>query len=87
VVEIGAQLALTGGTMLLTVAAVLLCLEWAACVRMPLPDIDLRVRLWPVVLIGAKVRLSAGLLTSTPSRAPPMQCLRQIERTRNALVL
>jgi hypothetical protein len=69
VVYFGVQLVLIGGVLLL--AAFLLLQAWQSAKRPGL-------RLLPVAIlrrsqIGTAVRLSAGLLTQAPSRAPPAQ--------------
>lgn len=80
VVYFGVQLVLIGGLMLL--AALVLLEIWQSAKR-PLPALWPLVICRPAPLLSTAVRPSAGLLRSTPSRAPPPDVLLAARRGPN----
>jgi hypothetical protein len=78
VVYIGAQVVLISECLLLFAALVLLILGVVKPVGLAVSCFPAQLLLWAVASwVGAMIRPFAGLLASTPSRAPPRVRLRQ----------
>lgn len=76
VVYFGVQVVLAGGTLLLAAGLVLLVWELATGMLSPVSGLEAQNLLGFAAWPGTIGRPSAGLLASTPSRAPPSWRLR-----------
>lgn len=77
VVYSGAQVVLTGGAILLMAVVAMLALTSVAEVAKPISPLLARAQTASALWVSATIRPAAGLLASTPSRAPPRVRLRQ----------
>jgi hypothetical protein len=71
VVYSGAQVVLTGGAILLMAVVAMLALTSVAEVAKPISPLLARAQTASALWVSATIRPAAGLLASTPSRAPP----------------